>query len=49
VDKRQILALLGREVFCRVTHAGHPIQLFVRASYEGGTDECTLSGRTQPN
>ena len=34
VDKRQILALLGREVFCRVTHAGHPIQLFVRASHE---------------
>ena len=40
MDKPQILALLGREVFCRVTHAGHPIQLFVRASYEGGTDEC---------
>jgi transposase len=34
VDKRQILTLLGREVFCRVTHAGHPIQLFVRASHE---------------
>ena len=32
VDKRQILALLGREGFCRATHAGHPIQLFVRAS-----------------
>jgi transposase len=32
VDKRQILALLGRESFCRATHAGHPIQLFVRAS-----------------
>ena len=34
VDKRQILALLGREGFCRATHAGHPIQLFVRASQE---------------
>ena len=34
VDKRQILALLGREGFCRVTYAGHPIQLFVRASNE---------------
>ena len=32
VDKRQILALLGGEGFCRATHAGHPIQLFVRAS-----------------
>jgi len=34
VDKRQILALLGGEGFCRATHAGHPIQLFVRASKE---------------
>ena len=34
VDKRQILALLGREGFCRATHPGHPIQLFVRASNE---------------
>jgi transposase len=34
VDKRQILALLGRWNFCRATHAGHPIQLFVRASNE---------------
>jgi transposase len=34
VDKRQILALLGREVICRATHAGHPIQLFVCASIE---------------
>ena len=34
VDKRQILTLLGREVFCRGTHAGHPIQLFVLASNE---------------
>jgi transposase len=34
VNKRQILALLGRERFCRATHAGHPIQLFVRASIE---------------
>src|SRR6202040_2616801 len=32
--KRQILALLGREGFCRATHSGHPIQLFVRASNE---------------
>jgi transposase len=31
VDKRQILALLGREG-CRAAHAGHPIQLFVCAS-----------------
>jgi hypothetical protein len=50
VDKRQILPLLGREVFCSGTHAGHPIQLFVQASHErGGRDECTLSGRTEPN
>jgi transposase len=34
VDKRQILALLGREVFCSATHARHPIQLFVHASNE---------------
>jgi transposase len=34
VNKRQILALLGREGFCRATHARHPIQLFVRASNE---------------
>ncbi len=34
VNKREILALLGREGFCRRTHAGHPIQLFVRASIE---------------
>ena len=32
VDERQILALLRREGFCGATHAGHPIQLFVRAS-----------------
>ena len=32
VNKRQILALLGREGFCRATHCGHPIQLFMRAS-----------------
>ena len=32
VDERQILALLGREGFCRTTHCGHPIQLFVCAS-----------------
>ena len=38
VDERQILALLGRESFCRRTHAGHPIQLFVRASNQGGAD-----------
>ena len=34
VNKRQILALLGREGFCRATHAGHPIQLFIHASIE---------------
>src|SRR5947209_10281956 len=34
VDKCQILPLLGREVFCSGTHAGHPIQLFVHASDE---------------
>jgi hypothetical protein len=34
VDIRQVLALLGREVFCRATHAGYPIQLFVLASHE---------------
>jgi len=34
VDERQILTLLGREGFCRSTHACHPIQLFVRASIE---------------
>ena len=34
VNERQILALLGGEGFCRATHAGHPIQLFVRASNE---------------
>jgi transposase len=34
VNKRQILALLGREGFCRATHCGHPIQLFVSASNE---------------
>jgi hypothetical protein len=28
VDKRQILALPGREGFCRATHARHPTQLF---------------------
>ena len=32
VDKRQILALLGREGFCRATYAGHPIRLIVHAS-----------------
>jgi len=34
VDKRQILALLGREGFCGTTHACHPIQLFIGASNE---------------
>ena len=34
VNKRQILALLGREDFFRATHAGHSIQLFVRAPIE---------------
>jgi hypothetical protein len=32
VDIGQILPLLGGEGFCRRTHAGHPIQLFMRAS-----------------
>jgi transposase len=32
VDKRQVLTLLRREGFCRATHGGHPIQLFVHAS-----------------
>jgi len=36
VDIRQVLPLLGREGFCGRTHAGHPIQLFVRASSEQG-------------
>ena len=49
VDKRQILPLLGREGFSRRTYAGHPIQLFVRASNEEARHECTLSGRTQPS
>jgi hypothetical protein len=31
VDKRQILTLLGREGFGGTPHAGHPIQLSVRA------------------
>jgi len=34
VDKRQILALLEREGFCRATHPCHPIQLFIGASNE---------------
>jgi hypothetical protein len=34
VDKGQVLPLFGREGFCRRTHAGHPIQLFVRVSNE---------------
>ena len=42
VYKRQILALPGCEGFCRATRSGHPIQLFVRASTRGGTDERTL-------
>jgi hypothetical protein len=37
MNKRQILALLSREGFCGATHAGHPIQLFVRASKEEET------------
>jgi transposase len=32
VDKGQILPLFGREGFCQRTHAGHPFQLFMRAS-----------------
>src|SRR5207248_503973 len=31
VDEGKVLPLFGREGFCRRTHAGHPIQLFVRA------------------
>ncbi len=34
MDKRQILALLGREGLFRATHSGHPIQLFIRASID---------------
>jgi|SRR5580658_6977381 transposase len=34
VNKRQILALLSREVFYGATQTGHPIQLFVRALNE---------------
>src|SRR5207237_7976900 len=34
VNKRQILAVLGREGFYGATQTGHPIQLFVRASNE---------------
>jgi transposase len=36
VDIGQVLALLGREGFYGRTQAGHPIQLFVRASSEQG-------------
>ena len=33
VDKRRITdPALGRKDFCRASHAGHPIQLFIRAS-----------------
>ncbi len=32
VDEGEVLTLFGREGFCRKTHAGHPIQLFVRAT-----------------
>ena len=32
MDEGKVLPLFGREGFCRRTHAGHPIQLFVRAS-----------------
>jgi len=34
VDVGQILTLLGCEDFSRATHAGHSIQLFVRAPIE---------------
>jgi transposase len=34
VDEGKVLPLLWREGFCRKTHAGHPIQLFVRASFK---------------
>jgi hypothetical protein len=49
VDKGQVLPLLGGEGFCRRTHAGHPIQLLVRASNTEARHECALSGRPQPN
>ena len=48
VDIGQILALLGGEEFSGATHAGHSIQLVVRASRRGGTDECTLSCHIDP-
>jgi hypothetical protein len=48
VDIGQVLALVGGESFFRATHAGHPIQLVIRASTRGGTDQRTPSGRTEP-
>ena len=48
VDIGQILGLLGGEEFSGATHAGHSIQLVVRASRRGGTDECTLSCHIDP-
>ena len=39
---------LERESFCRRTHAGHRIQLFVRASNQGGADELCATGWSQP-
>lgn len=32
MDEGKVLPLFGREGFWRRTHAGHPIQLFMRAS-----------------
>ena len=49
VDIGQILALPGREGFCRRTYVGHPTQLSVRASNTEARHECTLSGRSQPS
>jgi hypothetical protein len=43
IDERQILPLQGREGFRRMSHFGHPVQLIVRGSMGGGTNECTLS------
>jgi hypothetical protein len=43
VDKRQILALRGRESVWRATHAGAAVRPCLTQG-GGGTDECTLSG-----
>jgi hypothetical protein len=41
LDEGKVLPLFGREGFCRTTHAGHPFQLFVRASNK----EAGMNGR----